>query len=325
MAEGKWRRRWQDAKRALTWLFLIAMAVLLFVLLRNTNWHEVWHAFDRYTHETLILGLAISILGYAVFSSFDLLSRFYIGHSLPIGRVYTVAFICNAFNLNLGSWVGAVALRYRLYSKLGLNVPDITRILSFSLITNWYGYLWLAGILFTMGQPSMPSNWKIDNFGLQLIGPVLLLICVAYLLACLFSRKRTWHFRNHHFSLPSWRLALIQGLVGMTNWALMALLIKLLLPDSVSYFTVLAILLISSIAGVIAHVPAGLGVLEAVFIALLHGEVGRAAVMAALIGYRVLYFLIPLAIAFIVYIGLERYVAATRKRARQDATAVAES
>ncbi|MCC3263624.1 UPF0104 family protein, partial [Paenibacillus polymyxa] len=82
----------------------------------------------------------ISLASYGVFSSFDVLSRYYIGHPLPVRRVFTVAFVCNAFNLNLSSWVGGVALRYRLYGRLGMSAADITRILSFSLVTNWYGY-----------------------------------------------------------------------------------------------------------------------------------------------------------------------------------------
>ena len=48
------------------------------------------------------------------------------------------------------------------------------------------------------------------------------------------------------------------------------------LPSSTTTWTtrglVLGVLLVSSIAGVIVHIPAGIGVLEAVFIALLAGE-----------------------------------------------------
>ena len=51
----------------------------------------------------------------------------------------------------------------------------------------------------------------------------------------------------------------------------MGAIIWLLLGQSVSYFFVLGVLLVSSIAGVIVHIPAGIGVLEAVFIALLAG------------------------------------------------------
>lgn len=86
----------------------------------------------------------------------------------------------------------------------------------------------------------------------------------------------------------------------------MAAMIFILLPDKTSYWDILGILLISSIAGVITHIPAGLGVLEAVFIALLQHQVDKGSIVAALIGYRVIYFLIPLAVAVVVYLVLEK-------------------
>ncbi len=39
-----------------------------------------------------------------------------------------VSFICYAFNLTLSTWVGGIGMRYRLYSRLGLNGSTITRI-----------------------------------------------------------------------------------------------------------------------------------------------------------------------------------------------------
>lgn len=44
----------------------------------------------------------------------------------------------------------------------------------------------------------------------------------------------------------------------------MGAIIWLLLGQSVNYFFVLGVLLVSSIAGVIVHIPAGIGVLEAI-------------------------------------------------------------
>ena len=69
-----------------------------------------------------------------------------------------------------------------------------------------------------------------------------------------------------------------------------------------NYFFVLGVLLVSSIAGVIVHIPAGIGVLEAVFIALLAGEhTSKGTIIAALLAYRVLYYFIPLLLALICY------------------------
>ncbi|HCF5949980.1 lysylphosphatidylglycerol synthase domain-containing protein [Pseudomonas aeruginosa] len=311
------RAHWRWLRRLPTLAFFVLVAVLLFLLVRNLDWQEVRHALGEYRPATLFLGLLLAAAGYTVFSSFDLLSRYYIGHSLPKRRVFTVAFVCNAFNLNLSSWVGAVALRYRLYSRLGLDIADITRILTFSLVTNWFGYLLLAGILFSCGLPALPPGWKLGSDGLRLIGALLLALAAGYLLACRFARRRAWGWREHRLTLPSWRLAALQGLLGASNWSLMALLLYSLLPHSVDYPSVLAILLVSSIAGVITHIPAGLGVLEAVFIALLQGRLSQGVLLAALIGYRVLYFLLPLALACVVYLLLERRAIRLRRKQRR--------
>ncbi len=95
---------------------------------------------------------------------------------------------------------------------------------------------------------------------------------------------------------------------------MMALLIYSLLPASASYPEVLATLMISSIAGVVLHVPAGLGVIETVFITVLRDHFSRGELVAALIGYRLLYFLIPLLLACAVYLWLERHAKKLKRR-----------
>ena len=65
------------------------------------------------------------------------------------------------------------------------------------------------------------------------------------------------------------------------------------------------VLLSAAIAGAAAHIPAGLGVLEAVFITLLVPPLGRGEVLAALLAYRGLYYLAPLLVACGVYFWLE--------------------
>ncbi len=75
---------------------------------------------------------------------------------------------------------------------------------------------------------------------------------------------------------------------------------------------------LSSIAGVIVHIPAGIGVLEAVFIALLAGEhTSKGTIIAALLAYRVLYYFIPLLLALICYLLLESQ--AKKLRAKNEA------
>lgn len=302
------------AKRGLTLFFFIAVPVLLFMLVKNLDWKEVTHALASYKAMTLILGFLIAFASYLTYCGFDVLARRYTEHKLSVMQIVPVTFVCYAFNLNLSSWVGGIALRYRLYSRLGLDVPTITRILSLSLITNWLGYMLLAGFVFAGGFIDLPEGWKIGDTGLQAIGFVLLTVCFGYFLACRFSRRRTWTIRGQQLVLPSLNQALRQASLGALNWGLMALLIYVLLPEKAFYPAVLGILLISSIAGVIAHIPAGLGVLETVFITLMQHQFSKGQLLAALIGYRVIYFLIPLLLAVVVYLILENRAKAMRSK-----------
>lgn len=301
-----WRQRyWPWLKKLLTWAFFVLVAALLVLLARRVDWPEVIATLRDYRPSTLLLALAAALASYFVYATFDVLSKRYTRHDLPVSQVLPVTFVCYAFNLNLSAWVGGIAMRYRLYSRLGLNNATITRIFTFSLMTNWLGYLCLGGAVFAAGLVVPPQSWGIGTGTLRLVGVALLLATLVYLALCAFSKRRSWTLRGHEIGLPSLRLALAQLLLGALNWGLMAATIYCLLPEKVDYPTVLGVLLVSSIAGVITHIPAGLGVLETVFVALLSHELSKGSLLAALIGYRVIYYLVPLLLATFVYLGLE--------------------
>jgi uncharacterized membrane protein YbhN (UPF0104 family) len=65
-------------------------------------------------------GHGLAAVSHLVYSLLDLVGRHYTGHTLSKRRVMQVSFISYAFNLNLGSLVGGIGFRYRLYSQMGL-------------------------------------------------------------------------------------------------------------------------------------------------------------------------------------------------------------
>lgn len=307
--------RW--GKRALTLFFLLAVPALLYMLARNLDWSEVRQALSDYSAQTLAVGALIALASYLVFGCYDLLGRHYSRHHLPARQVLPVAMVCYAFNLNFTTWIGGVAMRYRLYMRLGLSASNVTRILSLSLLTNWTGYMALAGVIFSLRLVQLPENWALGVTGLQLLGFALLGVVSAYVGICAFSRQRVWHLRDRAIALPSLRMALLQICLGASNWSLMAALIYWLLPEGASYTSVLGVLLISCMAAAVAHIPAGLGVLEAVFLALLQHQYSQASLIAALLAYRVLYYLLPLLLASATYLVLEKRAKTLRKQGEQ--------
>ena len=146
---------------------------------------------------------------------------------------------------------------------------------------------------------------------------LLLALVLAYLAACRFLKRRSFELRGHTIELPSARMALLQLLMGATNWLLMAGIIYILLLQRIDLATVVSVMLLASVAGVIAHIPGNLGVLEAVFIALLSQRLPVHDLLAGLVAYRLVYFLLPLAVAAAVFIVLE--VTARKQPANQPA------
>lgn len=298
--------RWRRAKKILTWLFFIAVVVLLVVYAQKVDWGDVWNVVRNYNRTAFFSAIGLVIVSYLLYGCYDLLGRVYCGHKLAKRQVMLVSFICYAFNLTLSTWVGGIGMRYRLYTRLGLPGATITRIFSLSITTNWLGYILLGGLIFTFGVVQLPEHWYIDEQTLRILGIVLLAIIVIYLSACAFARRRSLTIKKQKLVLPKWRFALLQMAISSANWMVMGAIIWILLGQSVDYFFVLGVLLVSSIAGVIVHIPAGIGVLEAVFIALLAGEhTSQGTIIAALLAYRVLYYFIPLLLALICYLWLE--------------------
>ena len=197
-----------------------------------------------------------------------------------------------------------------MYTREGVTLGRITRVIGFVVATNWLGYMLLAGVLFAIGTLAPPPDFPLHAFGLdggaalRVIGVIFLAIALAYLVACRATHGRVFHVRGHHFRFPSPRLALLQFAMAATNWTLLALVVAQFLPQ-VGDAQVIATVMLAAVATALAHVPAGIGVIEAVFIAMLGHRVPTSHLVGALLAFRACYFLVPLALATAAYAWLE--------------------
>ena len=293
------RRRawWPAAKRTATIAFFVLVLGLIANQARTVDWAAVLNAIRAYRAPTLLAAAGLAAASFAVYCCYDLIGRHQTGHPVPRGTVAGIGFVSYAFGLNLGSLVGSVAFRYRLYSGHGLETAVITKVLALSVLTNWLGYFAVGGTVFLFAPIALPPDWKLGSEGLRYLGAAMLALALAYLAMCSFARRREWQVRGHTVQLPSTRVALLQLVLSSFNWLLIAGVIHTLLQQKIDYPTVLGVFLVAAVAGVITHVPAGLGVLEAVFLALLSHRAPQSELLAALLAYRAIYYLAPLAIA----------------------------
>ena len=316
---GHWRSQawWPWVRRGLSLLFFGVVLALLVRYAQTIDWEEVLDSLKETPAPALLLAALLAASSHLLYSCFDLIGKRYTGHNLPTLTVMAVNFVSYAFNLCIGSLVGGVGFRYRLYAQLGLKNGVITRIVSMSMLTNWLGYKLMAGLVFLVHPLVLPPSWHMGNHGMQWVGALLVSISVAYLIACVKWGDHSWTIRGHEVYLPPWRMAVLQMTISCINWSLMAGVIYVLLGQRVHYADVLTVLLIGAIAGVIAHVPAGLGVFEFVFVALLSHVVSEGRLIAALLGYRAIYYIAPLAVASVLYLAME--VRARKQKAERRA------
>jgi len=311
-----WLRR---AKRVGFVVFLVAVAFLLVRAARAIAWHEVWAVLRGLDAATLATALALTAASYLLYTGYDLAARAYAGHQVPTGKVMAIAFVAYAFALNIGALVGGAGFRFRMYGKEGEPVGRTARVIAFCVATNWIGYLALAGAVFASGAVEIPpalklGRWIGSGIGLRAIGFAMLVATLTYLISCHVTHGRIFHVRGHHFRLPSPRLALLQIAMAATNWTLMSLVVACFLPRT-GEAQVLATLLLAAVATALAHIPSGIGVIEAVFIAMLGHALPMSQIIAALLAFRFCYFLVPLVPATLTFAALELNGRPARKRA----------
>jgi uncharacterized membrane protein YbhN (UPF0104 family) len=292
-------------RRAAPWLLAAVVLALVARQARGIDWGRVLTALREQPPAGIAGALGIAFTSYAVFASYDLVGRRELRHGVPVVRTLRIAAICYAVNLNFGSLVGALALKLRLYGRAGLKPGTVMRLIALALATNWLGYALVAGAVLALAPPPLPPDWPVGAGTLRAVGVALLAGGIAYVVGCWRTPRRTLAFRGHAFTLPDGAMALWQAVVASAHWLLVAAIPWLLLQRAVDYPTVLAVLLLGAVAGVVTHVPAGLGVLEAVFVGCLGHRVPATTLLAALLAYRATYYLAPLVVALGAYAATE--------------------
>lgn len=299
------QRAWVWFKRIAPWALAAVVLLLVARQARTVQWPEVWLALQALSLAQVLIAVGLALLSHGLVASFDLVGRHLTGHPLPVPRTLGTAAICYVFNLNFGALVGGFGLRLRLYTRGGLSAATVARVIAHSMVTNWLGYLWVAGAVLLIAPPQLPGSWALSDLVLRTIGAAMLALALVVLALCAWSPRRELGWRGHTLALPGARLALLQALLGGASWLLIGAIVWSLFGGRADYPTVLGALLLAAVAGVLTHVPAGLGVLEAVFVATLGAALPVTEVLATVLAYRAAYYLLPLALALPGYAWLE--------------------
>ena len=243
--------------------------------------------------------ILLTAAGYGIMTTYDLLALRYLKQTLAYGKVAMAAFVGAAFSNNIGlSMIAGASVRYRLYTSWGLSALEITKVVFFCTLTLWLGFFALGGLAFILEPMALPPMVHLPTGSTRALGILMGLVVIAYLAAARLYRQ-TIRLRDWQVDIPSFKTGGLQVLVGSADWLLAGGTLLVLLPTtpSVALPTLLVIYLLAQLSGLVSQVPGGLGVFETVFLLLIGGQIPADSVIAALFAYRVIYYLIPLAIS----------------------------
>ncbi len=298
------RLRWLRPLAALV-VFGIA-ALVLRGELEQFHLREVLANLRAIPRSAVLAALGLTCLSYWLLGFYDFLGLRYARKSISYGRMLFTAFIAYAFghNLTLAGFTGA-AVRLRLYASNGLTAIEVATISGFCSFTALLGLGALASASLLLEPAHTAAGLHLTTTEAFAAGAILVTGVVAYLVWASVGRRpleiRGWALRE-----PGPTLALAQLALGVTDFALAGAVVWVLLPAeaNISFPAFAALYAAAAAAGLISHVPGGLGVFEAVIVLVLP-QVPVDELFGSLLAYRAIYYLAPLAIAALLFLGEE--------------------
>ncbi|MCJ8056168.1 lysylphosphatidylglycerol synthase domain-containing protein [Shinella curvata] len=285
---------------------LIACAVLvagwlIYRTLAQYSWDDIRDSLAAIPKGHFALALAFAACSYFCLTIFDFLALRYVGKPLSYPRAALASFTSLAIGHNVGvAALSSGAVRYRFYSRWGLDAEEIAKLIVFCGMTVGLGLITLAGLCLILLPGTAGKIAGLGTATSAVLGVACLAVGAVYMALSAFLRGEL-KVRSWRFALPPLRLAALQILVGTINFAFVAACLHQLLNGDVGYMETTAAYVVGNLTALVSHVPGGLGVLEATIGFLLGGS----ASIGALIAFRVVYFFIPLPLGVVSLLASE--------------------
>lgn len=296
-------------------LLLFGLALLAcWHLVREINPDQVRDSLAAVPPRALFAAMLATVLGFLLMLAYEWSASRYADVRLPASTLALGGFCAFAIGNAVGlSALSGGSVRYRLYTRNGLGAGDVARMSLFASLSLGISLPILAALaaLFDLADASA---------ALRLPAPLLALLAVAVLLAALalgllLARKRLaerpapgcWQVDLGRFSLrlPGVRMSLVQLLISSLDVLIAASVLYCLLPEAPPFSSFVLIFMLALAAGVLSHVPGGVGVFEAVLLAAFSSRIDPAGLVAAMLLYRLLYVMLPLLAAGLLLLAVE--------------------
>ena len=281
---------------------ILCIGVLGFValhdLLADVRPRDVRYAFDAVGLGQVAVAIGLTAISYFLLTFYDVLALRIIGKPLPYRTAALASLTSYTLSHNFGfALLTGGSARYRIYSAAGLEAADIVRVIAIASLTFWTGIILLAAVALIL-HPA-----RLDIGIIELSAPTIRILASATLALAMLAifllrgKSHSIGLLRRQMPHPTASQALAQIAISALDLAAASAALLVLVPGA-SFTTFPAFFLgyaLAIIAALISHVPGGVGIFEAVIVATLP-RVDPSALIAALILYRLIYYLLPLGV-----------------------------
>ncbi len=288
-------------------LFLAALWVLHREL-AGIHFHDVAARFRELPWYAAALAFGFTLASYAALAGYDWLALRHIGRRLPPAQIGLTSFIATAAGHNLGvAMLSGGAVCYRLYGAAGLSAAEIATVIGLIGLTFGLGVSSVSGLILLLAPPEAVQLLHLPPGVLRLTGMLMLVSLSGYVIWG-GLRREPLRIGGWQVQVPGPGTTGLQILLAAGDVGFAAAVLHALLPAGlgISYLHLLSVYVLAIAAGILSHVPGGLGVFESVLLLALP-EAPRDALLGAVLAYRAIYYLLPLALAAALGLGQELY------------------
>jgi phosphatidylglycerol lysyltransferase len=297
----------------ITLLLFTAGLYALHRLLAPLDFRDVLRSIHATPTHIYLSAIAATAVGYAALVGYDWTAARYIGKTIPLPSVALGGFLGYAFGNTIGlSALSGGAVRYRIYTSLGLDGYDVAAISGYVAIAYGVGAT-LIGLGALAVHPSAIAGLTAlppEMVRLLALGGFLLM---AGTIATVTLRRGCLRLPWFEIRAPAFRDVLWQILFCTVDIIAASFALYVLLPTGgIGFVTFVAVYAVATMIGVASHVPGGVGVFESVIIAALGSSVPVADAVTGLLLFRLIYYILPFVLA-LVLLSLSEIWTATGK------------
>lgn len=267
--------------------------------LSEVRWADVSAALRGVPADAVLAAVLATLVNFAALSFYDRIAFAYIGKDLPYRHLAYTSFLAYAIANSIGfATLSGTSVRYRYYSRWGVTAGELSRVVVNYSTTFWLGLCALGGVVLVW-HPAEGAARVLDPALSRALGAVLLALVLGYA-ALPFLRQRPLRLGRLELSVPSAGIVLAQIAASIVDWTACAAVLYFLLPASALPFgALLGSFLVAQLVALVSHVPGGIGVFESLMLMALGPYHAPQSVLAALLLFRVIYYLVPFAIAVV--------------------------